>query len=74
MLRSIEFAAEQPWYERFLIGCFDNPLLMHAALSNVAARYETGAAVVVRADLAAIGAPHIDLVITRAALTGDSVE
>ncbi len=42
------------------------------ALSTIAARYEAGAAIVVRADLAAIGAPHLELLITRAALTGET--
>ena len=37
VLQGIEFTAEYPWYERFLVDCFDNPLLTHAAITNVAA-------------------------------------
>lgn len=37
VLQGIEFSTEYPWYERFLINCFDNPLLAHDALTNVAA-------------------------------------
>lgn len=36
VLEGIEFAAEHPWYEQFLAACLDNPLLMHAAVTNVA--------------------------------------
>jgi tetratricopeptide (TPR) repeat protein len=37
VLQGIEFTAEYPWYEQFLVDCFDNPLLPHAAITNVAA-------------------------------------
>jgi len=42
------------------------------ALSRIAARYGAGAAIVARADLAAIGAPHIDLIVTRVSVTGET--
>lgn len=37
VLQGIEFTAEYPWYERFLLECFDNPRVAHAAVTNVAA-------------------------------------
>ncbi len=36
VLQRIEFIAEYPWYEQFLVDCLDNPLLTHAAVTNVA--------------------------------------
>jgi len=37
VLKDIQFTAPHPWFERFLVDCFDNPLLAHDALANVAA-------------------------------------
>ena len=37
VLQKVEFTAEHPWYERFLVACLDNPLVNHAAIANVAA-------------------------------------
>lgn len=36
VLQRIEFVAENPWFERFVVGCFDDPRLTHASLTNVA--------------------------------------
>jgi len=37
VLESIEFNAEYPWYEQFLVDCLDDPQLPRAALTHVAA-------------------------------------
>ena len=36
VLQGVEFSAEHPWYENFLTECLDNPLVTHAAITNVA--------------------------------------
>jgi tetratricopeptide (TPR) repeat protein len=37
VLRPIEFLAEDPWYEQFLVACLENPVLTHEAIANVSA-------------------------------------
>lgn len=37
VLQAIEFVAENPWYEQFLVDCLDNPLLTHDAVTKAAA-------------------------------------
>ena len=36
VLQGIEFVAEYPWFEQFLVDCLDNPLLSDAAVTNAA--------------------------------------
>jgi SAM-dependent methyltransferase len=36
VLETIEFNAEYPWYEQFMVDCLDDPRLPRAALANVA--------------------------------------
>jgi SAM-dependent methyltransferase len=36
VLQSLEFTAPHPWFEQFLVDCFDNPSLAHDVLATVA--------------------------------------